>query len=120
MLIRAYRFTDKASLMILKSSVALSTLALDGINLIVGSPRPQGGGVLGLLFGFAALVLALLRQLGIIVGLLLARLMWIVRVIARRIWQLLSLVFGRLMLLFGNRGGRTIRGARASATGSQS
>lgn len=57
MLLRAYRFTDRFTLILLKTGLGAATLASDGLRLVLGSPRAgERSGLLGIL-GFIGAVL---------------------------------------------------------------
>ncbi len=80
MLVRAYRFTDKLGVVIVKSSVALTETMLAGIGMIWRR---------------------VLDVLLLIVGVLLF--------ILRPIWALLMIILGAVGSLFGRTSGRTVQ-----------
>ncbi|MBI5669352.1 MAG: PD40 domain-containing protein [Chloroflexi bacterium] len=66
MLVRAYRLTDKVGVVVLKSSVALVNVTLDGVTIATRSTRRAVftvfGGLFMLVLGVGRLVFALLRR----------------------------------------------------------
>lgn len=72
MLLRAYRLTDKLSLLFLKTLTAMGTILADGLMVLLGSAGAEKRGLLGILsrvFGAATrILLLLLAALGVVFG----------------------------------------------------
>src|SRR5690606_2960260 len=56
MLLRAYRLTDRLTLILLKTTGALSAMTADGLLLLLGQPTGRRSGVLGLLGAIGSLL----------------------------------------------------------------
>ncbi len=97
---RAYRVTDRLSLMLLKSGAAGISLSAEGLGLLLGSARPGARrGLLGLLaqiFGGLWVVLAFgVSRLLLLLGLIGAALTWVLRSAASLVTRLLGGVSSR-------------------------
>lgn len=68
MLLRAFRLTDKLSLLLLKGSAALSALVADGVLTILGSPTGERRGLLGLIARFLNLIYRVVLFIAGIIG----------------------------------------------------
>lgn len=78
MLLRAYRLTDRLTLIVLKTTGVLSAAMADGLLLLLGRPTGHRSGVLGLLGTLGSLLWRLLILIGTLVapiGILIARLL---------------------------------------------
>ncbi|MCO6444516.1 MAG: PD40 domain-containing protein [Anaerolineae bacterium] len=68
MLLRAYRLTDRLSLIFLKMIGVLSSLLADGLLIFAGSPVRQRSGVLGLVGVLVSAVVAILIAIGAVLA----------------------------------------------------
>lgn len=78
MLLRAYRLTDRLTLILLKTTGALSAMTADGLLLLLGQPTGRRSGIMGLLGAILSLVWRLLILIGTLVapiGALIARML---------------------------------------------
>lgn len=68
MLLRAYRLTDRMTLILLKATGAFSALTADGLLILLGNPTGRRTGILGLLGAIGAVLWRLLLALGTILA----------------------------------------------------